>query len=253
MTPLDLELKRILHPGKNGRLVPFFGNWQSAIKHIRDHLLTKPECHAWALIAPHLKNMVDPSDDNARWRFAHEISSFRLDSLMPIYDLYHQAASEDLMDALALNWTASDPTVTVAFGTSGIILIFESALKTAYIPGQGDPRITLEARRGNQQQSHVLPRERGMRSPSELSKNRTKHKEIERQKRRELKWSSEQRIYYRAFRPALQNIKKMHHRARDLYGRLLRNDAALLKSVLPAIKRIPFPKWASIRSSCRRS
>src|SRR5579885_207382 len=143
MTPVtaipssSLQLGTIPHPARLGTNVLFFRDWQTASAHLRDHLLTAPECAAWALVAPEYRRIVDPTAEDARWSYAKQALATKGVSAQPLYDLYCEATGCDARDAATLGWVRSDGAVTVALGTSGILMVIEDALMTAFLPGQG--------------------------------------------------------------------------------------------------------------------
>lgn len=165
----SLQLGTIPHPALEACRVPFFRDWLRAFCHLRDHLLTDPEGRAWAVVIPEYRNLVDPEDPEACYRYVEAARTSQGVSAQPLYDLYCQAAALDAQDAAQLGWVDTSEGVTVSVGTSGIgILIKGAVVRTAFLPGQGDPLATCEARRqghgGGASSVRGLPRERGMRS-----------------------------------------------------------------------------------------
>jgi hypothetical protein len=195
--------------------------------------------------------MVDPADADARWRYAEQARETQGASAQPLYDLYSEAAGRDAQDAAALGWVGSKDRVTVALGTSGILLVVEETVTTALLPGQGDPEATRAAR-SDPRIVRGLVRERGMRSGRVAG---AEYREHERERRVRLlhqaHWTEPQRLYYHVFKPAVQFIKKCHHRYRDMYGKLIRRDYALVKDRLPPRSQLKFDNWAALRRQCR--
>jgi hypothetical protein len=246
-----LRLRPLPHPAAPTSLVLFFQDWQTACAHLRDHLLTAPECDAWALVAPGYRALLDPADGDVRWRYAEEALSSQGASAQQLYDLYAEAAAADSRDAADLRWSHTEGRVTVAVGTSGVLLLVDTLLRTAFLPGQGDPEATRQAR-GAGPGARGLVRERGMRSgrPGAAGHHEPLRERRE-QERREERWTDEERLYYRVFRPCVQFIKRCHHRHRDMSGRLVRQDYALLKDCLPPRNRLKFADWVALRRQCR--
>jgi hypothetical protein len=58
-------------------------------------------------------------------------------------------------------------------------------------------------------------------------------------------------LYYRVFRPAVQLVKRAQHRSRDMLGRIVRADYALLKGLLPPRSRLKYEDWLQLRRTCR--
>ncbi len=227
-----------------------FADWPSAREHLRDHLLTAPESEAWAVVAPGYLLLLDPADGDARWRYWEQVETSGGAAAQPLYDLYREAASADALDARLVRWVRVQGRVTVAVGTSGILMLVEDGIvRTAFLPGQGDPEATRQARAS--EDGRGLVRERGMRSGRPGTGGAGNREEAIRQ-RREAGWTPEQRLYYRVFRPCVQFVKRCHHRHRDLYGRLLRQDYALLKECLPARSRLKLDDWLDLRRRCGR-
>jgi len=246
-----LRLGAVPHPAQAGAQVPFFSDWQSACQHLRDHLLTAPECLGWLQVAPEYGQILNPNDGDARWSYSEQAAASAGRTAQALYDLYRSAVSRDAGDAAVLGWHRSRERTTVCLGTSGIVTIIEQTVRTAFLPGQGTPEGTLAGREPDQQQG--LPRERGMRS-GRPGRRDQKMSDRDRQVReqREAAWSRSQRLYYRVFKPAVQSVKQCHHRNRNMYGKLVRSDYALLKDALPHLSQFKYEDWAALRQRCGR-
>jgi hypothetical protein len=229
-----------------------FRDWDAASRHLRDHLLTAPECHAWILVAPIYCSVLDPADPDGRWHFWEQAQATGGATAQALYDVYRNAAAADSADAHTLEWVHEEEGVAVAVGTSGILLVVEgNTLRTAFLPGQGDPDATCEARAAPSP-GRGLIRERGMRSGRATDAHEDWNaREQAAQTRREAAWSENERLYYKVFRPCLQFIKRCHHCHRDMYGRLVRRDYALLKDCLPARNQLKCDAWLALRRRCR--
>ena len=246
-----LQLGAVPHPARPGDSAPFFSDWQSALQHLRDHLLTAPECHAWLLVAPGYGEIVDPDNADARWSYVHQAETSAGRAAQPLYDLYRSAVSQDAEDAAGLGWHRSAGPMTVCLGTNGILAIIERSVTTAFLPGQGTAETTLASKEPDRQRG--LPRESGMRS-GRVGRRDQKTSDRDRQIReqREAAWSRSQRLYYRVFRPAVQFVKQCHHRNRNMYGKLTRSDYALLKDALPHLSQFKYEDWIALRQRCGR-
>jgi hypothetical protein len=250
--PPTLELRTLAHPARPHLRVPVFGDWLKACEHLRDHLLTAPECYAWADVLPEYADILDPASEDARWRYAQEAMATGGRRAQALYDLYSAATARDARDAALLAWHCTEGDVTVALGTSGILLVVEDVVRTAFLPGQGSPLQTQLAR-DLPEDSAGLPRQAGMRTPRPARPALAGSTKEQRERReREALWSREQRLYYHVFKPSVQFVRECHHRHRDMHGKLLRRDYALLKEVLPPLSRLKFHHWMELRERCRR-
>src|SRR5437870_12492435 len=188
-----LKLNSMPHPARSESSVLVHRTWKDALRHLCDHVLTSPECNAWAVVAPNYSSILDPNDPDLRWRYAVRARESQGKAAQPMYDLYTGAVGQDALDARELCWHQSNGPVTVAVGTSGILMVIEDALRTAFLGGQGDPEATLMSK--NQYGgSQPLARERGMRSGRLRSFARGGREERKKQ-RREASWSNAQRLY----------------------------------------------------------
>jgi hypothetical protein len=248
---MTLTLRSLTHPDTPARQVAFFASPSAALGHLRDHLLTAPEAEAWALVAPGYEAVVDPGSSDARWRYWAKAEESGGASAQPLYDIYFEAVRLDAADASRLRWLWSGADLTVALGTSGILVVVAAAVVTAFLPGQGDPAAT---RRGQEAGPAAtgLVREGGMRS-GRPGRFRADEAERERRERlsREAAWCPAERVYYLVFRPAVRFVRGCHHGQRDPLGRPLGNDYARLKEVLPPQSHLGFKEWASLRAGCR--
>lgn len=247
---LELGVVPGLHPQRTS--VQFFADWQAAVRHVRDHLLTHPESRAWAVVVPEFAEIVDPQDADARWHCAQRAADSCGASAQPLYDLYREAVKSDLEDANRLEWTARGRNASVGVGTSGVLVVSDDVIRTAFLPGHGSAAGTRKSK--SEQSLSSLPRESGMRSGRE-ERSRKVRSERERQAQadRESRWSAAERLYHAVFKPAVQFIKRSQNRHRDMYGNPHGNDYALLKSVLPSLKRLKYEHWLQFRNQCGRS
>lgn len=251
-----MTLERVRHPAE-GAEVSIFEDWPSACVHLQRHLLTAPECHAWALVVPEMADLFDPNDARARWALAQRALEFDGGPIVTIYGLFCRAVRASSADAVRLGWSVSDDGVTVAVGTDGLLMVFRTlpkrtVLKTAFLPGQGDPAAVVSAAGWAEPRpdSHS-PRTGGMRSGRRGSeagpgRDQAMHE-------RQTRWSSSQKLYYGVFRPAVQFIRSQYHRGLDARGRRRLNDYGLLKDVLPRMSQLKFDTWLKLRDPARRS
>jgi hypothetical protein len=166
-------------------------------------------------------------------------------AVQELFEHYAGAVRQASHDAAVLTWHASEGTVTVGLGTTGVLLLIDGGVaRTAFLPGQGDADAVRLAADGG---PALLPRERGMRPPRGTAR---RPREDRRYLRRQESWSATERLYYLVFRPAVQFIRSRYHHYRDASGRLLRCDYALLKPVLPAMSELTLEMWRGRRSLC---
>ena len=55
--------------------VTLFATPEKALKHLCDHVLTRPEAHYWSQLIPAFEEHLDPGDDDALFRFARSLWS----------------------------------------------------------------------------------------------------------------------------------------------------------------------------------
>lgn len=246
--PTSLQLNTVPHPARRGVTVQLFADWQAAYAHLRDHWLTAPECEAWALVAPAYTSLLDPGDAEACYRYAEQARVTAGASAQPLYDLCVAAVAKEADDAARLRWVqvGDDGRLTAAMGTSGVVMLIDRVVRTAFLPGQGDPRATKEGQQ-RPRERRGLPRQRPLRSGRQDGDRRTG------QRRRpwEGQWSEDERLYYRVFRPAVQSVKQTPHRSRNMSGRIVRADHALLKGLLPTNRALKYKDWLELRRVCR--
>jgi hypothetical protein len=246
-----LQLRAVPHPARPSEAVSFYADWQTACRHLQNHVLTAPECHAWALVDPQYRQILDAENSDARWRYCEQASASQGETAQPLYDFYCGAVTRDAQDAAVLTWHRSQGRLTVALGTSGILILVEDVVTTAFLPEQGDPQATRDSQQGPKDGG--LPRERGMRTGRPGCRDGQVVAREERIRlQRETAWTRAQRLYYRVFKPAVQFVKRCHHRSRDMYGGLTRGDYALLKDALPHLSQFKYEDWAALRQQCGR-
>lgn len=248
-----LELQTMAIPTGDGRSVAVFSTWEAACTHMCNHVLAAPESEAWSLAAPAVNQLADVANADECWRLARESMKPEGGFAQPLYDVYVNAIREAAADAARLGWQVSNGNVVVFMGTSGVLVVIERQVKTAFLPGQGDPATTLAAQdapsRPGESQT-VLARQGGMTS-GRKGEFRQKHDGGSRSKpQRMSSRSREEQLYYTVFRPAVQFIRSRHNRCRDITGRVLPGgDYALLKGVLPSMSRLKLPHWQTLRSA----
>ena len=147
--PSRLALRWMPHPADPARTVRIFDTWELACDHLQSHLLTEPECRAWALVIPEIRDLVELEEPESRWAYSQKAKQTEGGAAQKLYDAFSQSVRTAAGEAHRLKWFTSRPvsswkTVTVALGTAGILMVVESWLKTAFLPGQGDPQAVRE-------------------------------------------------------------------------------------------------------------
>lgn len=248
-----LQLHSMPDPDNRDSSVSIFGGWQAACEHICNHVLVSPECEAWILVAPDINRIVDLSNADERWRAAQESSKPEGGFAQPLYDEYVQAIRVAAADAMRLGWHITEESITVLIGTSGLVAVIEGQVRTAFLPGQGDPLNTLASQRtgvSRESSNRDLPSQRGMRGGRNGEYSGQKRPHLTADHQRVANRSHDEQLYYAVFRPAMQFIRSRQNRCRDITGRVLRGgDYALLKGVLPPMSRLKLPDWQQLRSA----
>ncbi|MBI4704883.1 MAG: hypothetical protein HY744_27580 [Deltaproteobacteria bacterium] len=247
-----------------GGQVRVFRSPEAALSHVRDHLLTAPECEGWALVAAGYAAIVDPFDAEARWRYCLEMHSSAGNSCADLYGLYASAIATALGDAWRLKWWVEvdrpAARVAAALGTAGLLVMLEArdgqppCVLTAYLPGLGAAeRVRAWASRGADAGPCDLLREGG----TGMRRRRGEDGALGRrerlaQERREGAWGPERRLFHRVFRPAVQFVRRSHYLASDPLTGLRhqgRGEYALLKGKLPSTRSLTFEAWCTLRGS----
>lgn len=273
---MTLQLVSVKDPS-GGASIDVFGNPSTALGHVRDHLLTAPECEGWVLVSPKYRDVVDPADGDARWRLGVEADGGGGEATGRMYKLYAEAIGEALREAWRLAWWVGFEDVeaavresgvassgarsgaSAALGTSGVLVMFERrhglrrVVVTAYLPGLGTAALVERSRQGATGLSG-LPREagHGMRSSRNRCGGPTGTREDRDRVRRESAWTREQRLFFRVFRPALRFVRRSRFHASDPMRRDVgrdgpSNEYALLRSKLPSVRSLTFERWTAER------
>lgn len=144
---MTVELTEIRDVRPKGRPIQFFATTEAAIAHICNHLLTAPECKAWAFLLDDQEDLVNASDPDERYRLAKAAVRGDCERVRPLYDRYANAVSRACDDARKLGWRAQgrdEDKRIEALGLTGVYVVCEpSHVVTAYLPGQSkvDERI----------------------------------------------------------------------------------------------------------------
>ncbi len=168
------------------RPVQILSHPDKALKHLRDHVLTRPESYAWCLIVPRFRELFNPDDVNrlARQLFAEPLP----ESAQELYDGYSAAVKEAVGDAIRLGWhwaeRRPDGDLTWhALGCTGLYVLGDDrVIRTAYFRAHsaGRPDHREEGRRGRHPLPRSLSRDRGAKKvgfasvPADTFQNRYK-------------------------------------------------------------------------------
>jgi hypothetical protein len=251
--PAQMVLRTMPHPDGSSRRIWIYEDWLSACTHLQRHLLTAPECQAWALVIPCLEEIVPLDDTDGRWRYYRRFLDTNGVEGQALYDRYCGAVENAGEDATRLAWHVTSGRATVALGTSGVLMVIESSLKTAFLPGQGDPSI-VDSCRGQDQPRHDRrdPRTRGMRSGRTIGRGTSAGDSGDGHDRGSLKWTETQKLYYGAFRPAVQFVRSRYYLDLDVRGQRRLGEYGLLKDVLPPMSCLKYEHWMTLREKGRQ-
>ena len=152
-----LELKQIL--GRGG-YYQVFASQEKALKHMGNHVLTAPECRAWAVIMPEWKATLDPREEpplNAREALKEQLMEGDQEIAQKLYNSWLEAIKSQYKSAENLNWAECQGDVLLAFGPHAVLVVVSGMKKmeagatrvvvTAFIPGQGQAGETQAAQR----------------------------------------------------------------------------------------------------------
>ena len=264
----NLKLKSLTHPAVPGNRVEVFRDADTACLHIRDHLLTAPECFAWALVDPMCGDLVDLDSFRSRLKYLKEATRSQGASAQDLYNLYFEIIANELRDAKQLNWyiTADDGS-TIALGTGGVLTIVQGAhIKTAFLPGQGSPGAVKRSQDGEPARDSLLRegngnarekrgrRGRGRRRSAKGSYRRNRNrnrKDTRYEASEELHETPEELLYYKVFRPAVQFIRDCPFPGRKIKGERPLRQYGLLKKQLPPMGELSFENWLELRREVR--
>jgi hypothetical protein len=170
-----------------------------------------------------------------------------------LYDRYCGAVEDAGQDATRLAWHVTSGRVTIALGTSGVLMVIESSLKTAFLPGQGDPSIVDSCQGWDQPRPDSRnPRLRGMRSGCTVERATSAGGRGHPRDRGSQDWTEAQKLYYGVFRPAVQFLRSRYHLDLDVRGQRRLSEYGLLKDVLPPMSCMKYEHWVALREKGRQ-
>ncbi|GIW92472.1 MAG: hypothetical protein KatS3mg110_0513 [Pirellulaceae bacterium] len=216
--------------------IKVFSVCDKAVEHIREHLLDEREAAAWVCVLdPHGAVIDAISDPHSRNRLYHECGR-QVEALRLLYEAYTKVIESNLRDACWLHWKYVERRgagwLGVALGTCGLLMVAENGtIVTAFFPRQPEPDGPV--RRGKR---HM----RGGTQPKESLKEY------------EARWTNEERIYYRVFRPAFRFVRAAQEEwfAQIGWLRPRNTDYALLKDKLPPVAHMTLVTWREYRKKC---
>ncbi len=254
--PTRLVHRWMPHPADPARIVRVFDTWESACEHLQSHLLTDPECRAWVLVIPEICELIELEEPASRRAYYQRVKQTEGGAAQTLYDAFSQSVRTAAGEAYRLRWFASrrdssTRIVTVALGTTGILMVVETWLLTAFLPGHGDPQAV------RQQQEHggmrkdaaerARPCIRSGRSRRAGPNDHDKRARLTRQG----SWSESEKLYYLVFKPAVQFIRSQYYDELGSRGEHHRGDYGLLKDVLPRMSQLGYDQWQAVRQAPR--
>ncbi|MCO6454204.1 MAG: hypothetical protein J5I93_02710 [Pirellulaceae bacterium] len=227
-----------VEPRWAGPPMRFFPDAQSLCRHVAKHLLTFPESLAWHLAYGALQELYVADDENGLWNLRRTIEQ-GLDPLPRVVEIYRAAVCEAWEDAERLGWIVTKSDVIVGFGSSAVLALAERdgrewCLRTAFLPGHGEPAAQHRLRRGRDER--VTPYQ-------------PLHERLE--ARRAKEWNAEQRHFYLVFRVGVQAVRARHFHCSEWSGNEETCHYALLKTVLPS-PSLKIDDWLEARKRCGR-
>lgn len=225
-----MELQHVRMPNSElGRWAQAFSSAEKVLEHIEAHLLDQEEGLRWRRIAPGLHELLP--DERTGVRKLQMARNGDFSEIEPIYALYCETVNQEMGDAQSLGWhnCGSRPSVTVcvAMGTSGVLALFECdyfspwIMRTAFIPGVGSKARTVKRKMQAFGYYVAQPPGRGM-LEGRFRKSNMDRRDLEKMQERERQWTTEQWIFYRSFRPALQFVWKTHRNSTALDGKIIK-------------------------------
>lgn len=235
-------------PGPDGA-IRVFATGKAAIDHMLDHLLTAPECEAWAVLLPGWSGTLiaqrgQPELVPERTRFFQRLRGSDGAAAQALYDDWRQVLDGQHQSAQKLGWIGTRPGVRVCLGIHAVLMIIvrtpggSARLKTAFIPGQGRPE-EVRAARAEGRHRHDTSRP-------------TSRRARWREKTRLSGWleangTPDQQYFYRVFRPAVRFLRDRYNAEADGIPDPNHRDYDLVYEKLPRVGAWSWADWASTR------
>lgn len=159
-----LQLREVLVPQWPFGKVSLFRTPAKGLTHLCDHVLTRPEANYWSKLIPGYRDLVDPDDDDALYRFARSLWSHHppVEAAQHLYDGYGDLIVEAMGDAIRQGWywaeEEQDGPTWRGLATSGVYVIWRQFhICTAMLLGYTAPPVEETAARLRRQ--NPLPRQ----------------------------------------------------------------------------------------------
>ncbi len=146
-----------------------FRDWETACRHLCDHVLSMPEAEAWAeLLGPDAAQILA---SNKRFRLAKRMWSpgDEGESAQPLYNEYAKAIRAALETGARVGWVwraPDDRRVRKTLGLTGVLVVFDAeAVRSGMLPGFGNPHLISQSKEQDEsvesRRRNPLPREGG--------------------------------------------------------------------------------------------
>ena len=254
---MTLKLTTFTNPWSK-KNVAVFRNLDRALIHIRDHLLSEPECDGWALIDAKLEKEI-PGVSKQRWSLYKSAVASDGTKVQSLYNEFASSIARATADSKRLGWCIQQGTVTAGLSKHGVLVLLDyvdprsstpEIVRTAFLPGQGSSEST-RASRDRPSSDTGLGRERAGRKMRSGARKKwaRKGREVRQHEARRTKWSVDERIFFDIFRPALQAIHRSRWDSSATGARQQqreRHEYALLKPKLPRTSNLEFNDWLAL-------
>ena len=233
---------RYAHPANSSTLIRIFYDESSVCDHIQKHILGEYESLAWWPAFDPEGTRVNIKDGKVRYAHIREIEAGNMEVIRHYYSFCADCIELSANEARCLKWHISSRGVTVAMGITGILMIVEGYMKTAFFPGFGDPsRQSTFHDSSKRQFSEYDAKPHLIRSwKTSQRKKRAAHQRS---------WDTAQRLYYKVFKKCVRFVRSQHHDSLDITGQR-NNDYGLARKFLPSMGRLKFEDWNQLRIKC---
>jgi hypothetical protein len=148
--------------------ITLFATPEKALRHLCDHVLTRPEAHYWARLIPAFHDWLPAADDDALYRFARSLWSERppTQAAQELYDGYTSVIVQAMSEAIRHGWfwaeeEAGGPCWR-GLGVSGAYVIWRrDTVRTAMLIGYTAPPAPF--RESGERKTNPLPRQNAWR------------------------------------------------------------------------------------------
>ncbi len=210
MTPL--EFSGWQHP-ETGQRVQIFRDEQSAVNHIRDHVLTQPENSCWGLVFGALFEGIDLESGDSCYEIMKRIKAKDQGILSRVYRAYAMAIELSLDDAWDRQWCARTWNAWINLSIVGLGIPFDREVLSAAFLGQSTAE-SVRNTRDREAEGVLFPRDEGQTRRqvrwSREGRGDAKRTREDRVKRRIRDgWSREELIYHEIYNIAIKHIRKL--------------------------------------------